>query len=218
MKKNYFLFRKIINIFLIVACFLSLVGCNDNNTVDEVNIEISSAANTISEGELVKLTVSVTGGVNQNFTWNISHPDILSIDINSNAFLKSEVNADTAITITVTSDADSTKSDSVILLAKATEKPAVNPPATDVVIGIEGASEIKSGKSINLTSVVTGASDESVTWSIVEGSDYVTIDQNGKFLLSRKPAAFHSGDPLSDHVLRSNGFCAEQDILFLWSK
>ena len=180
MKKNYFLFRKIINIFLIVACFLSLVGCNDNNTVDEVNIEISSAANTISEGELVKLTVSVTGGVNQNFTWNISHPDILSIDINSNAFLKSEVNADTAITITVTSDADSTKSDSVILLAKATEKPAVNPPATDVVIGIEGASEIKSGKSINLTSVVTGASDESVTWSIVEGSDYVTIDQNGK--------------------------------------
>ena len=107
MKKNYFLFRKIINIFLIVACFLSLVGCNDNNTVDEVNIEISSAANTISEGELVKLTVSVTGGVNQNFTWNISHPDLLSIDISYSAILIKEVTVDTEITVTVTAEAAS---------------------------------------------------------------------------------------------------------------
>ena len=181
MKNKCLLFKKLMNIFLLIACCFVFVGCEGENSVEEVSITISPSATTISTGESIKFEVKVSGSANQSFTWNISHPELLSIDINYNAVLKTEVVADTAITVTVTSDADKSKSDSTVILAKANnDKPTVpTPPVADLVVGIEGASEIKSGKSINLTAVVSGTDNQEVTWSIVDGSEYVSIDEKG---------------------------------------
>ena len=181
MKNKCLLFKKLMNIFLLIACCFVFVGCEGENSVEEVSITISPSATTISTGESIKFEVLVSGSANQSFTWNISHPELLAIDINYNAVLKTEVEADTAITVTVTSDADKSKSDSTVILAKANnDKPTVpTPPVADLVVGIEGTSEIKSGKSINLTAVVSGTDNQEVTWSIVDGSEYVSIDEKG---------------------------------------
>ena len=178
MKKSYFL-NKIFNLILIITCFFVIVGCEEKKTVEEVSISISASADTISEGEMVQFTVNVTGGTNQIFSWNISHPELLSIDINYNAILKTEVTEDTVITVTVTSDADKTKSASKEIVAKATKKPDPKPPVTDLTVGIEGPSEIKSGKYINLKAVVKGTTDQSVTWNVVTGDEYVSITEDG---------------------------------------
>ena len=166
---------KVFYVLLMFLCLLTIVGC----TSEEVNISIVSNKNTISEGETVKLTVNVTGSADSTFTWNISHPDLLSIDINHNVILKSTVSEDVVITITVTSNADNTKSSSVEITALAPSKPVVTPPVEDIVIGLSGPSEIKSGKKATLTANVTGTNDKGVTWKITEGSEYAIIDQNG---------------------------------------
>ena len=175
MKSKYFIFKKLVAIFLLITCMFGVVSCSDG----DVSISITASANTISVGQTINFSVNVSGSENEDFTWNISHPELLSIDISYNATLKTEVAQDTEITVTVTASADTTKSDSVVIVAKATNKPVVTPPVTDIVIGIEGPSEIKSGQSITLTAVVTGATNKSVTWSVVTGSEYVTIDNNG---------------------------------------
>lgn len=53
------------------------------------------------------------------------------------------------------------------------------PDLSGVTVAIKGTSEVRSGKSVTLTATVTGAEDTSVTWAIVEGGEYATVDQNG---------------------------------------
>lgn len=190
------LLAKVVNVFLLIVCFFAVIGCDKDEEVVEVGIDINSSATTIAEGEMISLSVSVTGTENQSFTWSISHPEILSIDVNYNALLKTTVTADTVITVTVTSNSDPTKSDSVEIIAKASpviEPTVPAPPAENVVIGIEGASEIKSAKSITLKAVVSGTENQAVTWSIVDGADYASINAEG--ILTAK-------DSESDHNIK----------------
>lgn len=175
MKKVKFVLSKVFYLLLMFMCLCTIVGC----TSEEVNISIESSKNTISEGETISFIVDVTGSEDKTFTWNISHPDLLSIDINHNAILKTSVSEDTTITITVTSNADNSKTSSVDVVAKAPSKPVVTPPVEDIVIGLSGPSEIKSGKSITLTANVTGTNDKGVTWLISKGKEYATVNENG---------------------------------------
>ncbi len=50
---------------------------------------------------------------------------------------------------------------------------------TGVSVGIEGASSIKAGGTVQLTAVVDGAQDTSVTWAVTKGSDIVSVDSTG---------------------------------------
>lgn len=179
--KNKYLITKIINSFLLIISIFTIVGCDKKTQIEEVSINITPSATTISENETISFEVVVTGSDDKSFTWDISHPDILSIDINYNAMLKTVVEIDTVITVTVTANADITKSSSTTITAKASAKePTIPaPPAEDVVVGIEGASEIKSASTLQLSAVVSGSDNQSVTWEVIEGEDYVTIDQNG---------------------------------------
>ena len=52
-------------------------------------------------------------------------------------------------------------------------------PKLNITIGINGSSDIKSGKQITLKANVTGGETNEVTWSVTKGDDYVSIDQNG---------------------------------------
>lgn len=54
-------------------------------------------------------------------------------------------------------------------------------PFENVTVGISGSSEVKSGKSIILKAVVNeDGSDAGVTWAIKSGSEYASIDENGR--------------------------------------
>lgn len=54
-------------------------------------------------------------------------------------------------------------------------------PFENVTVGITGSSEVKSGKSITLNAIVNeDGSDAGVTWSIKSGSEYASIDANGR--------------------------------------
>ena len=54
-------------------------------------------------------------------------------------------------------------------------------PFENVTVGISGSSEVKSGKSINLTAVVNeDGSDAGVTWSIKTGNEYASITPEGR--------------------------------------
>ena len=44
-----------------------------------------------------------------------------------------------------------------------------------IKIGIVGASEVKTGKSITLTANVTGTENTKVVWSIKNGSEFASI-------------------------------------------
>lgn len=170
---------KIVYVLLFVLCFITFVSCD--NEEKNVEISITPSATTIKEGEVVSLDVQISGTEDKSVTWNISHPELLSIDISFNAILKTSVTEETVITITVTSNADNTKSASCELTAMVSgTKPTPNPPKEDVTVAIEGPSEIKSGKSIDLSAVVNGSDNKTVTWTVVTGSEYVTIDANGK--------------------------------------
>ncbi len=53
-------------------------------------------------------------------------------------------------------------------------------PYENVIVTITGGSEVKSGKQIKLTANVQNADDNTlVTWEIVKGSEFATIDANG---------------------------------------
>ena len=176
MKKINLVISKIVYLLLIVLSVSIFVACEEK----EVSIQITSNSNKISEGETIKFEVVVTGSEDTSFTWDISHPEILSVDINHNATLKSIPTEDTTITITVTANADSSKTSSTQVLVEGVgEKPTPKPPVEDVVLGIVGPSEVRSEKTISLSANVSGTENKKVTWNITEGSEFATIDSNG---------------------------------------
>ncbi len=60
----------------------------------------------------------------------------------------------------------------------ATNAPTVSPDE-QITIAISGASQLYSGKSAQLVATVEGTTNKSVTWTVDEGADFVSIDQNG---------------------------------------
>ena len=48
-----------------------------------------------------------------------------------------------------------------------------------VTVGIEGGSDVRSGKTLQLSAKVTGADEEKVTWAIAQGGEFATVDENG---------------------------------------
>lgn len=68
-----------------------------------------TSSDQIAKGESITLVVTVTGTENKEYTWSISHPDLLSIDNNVVTVLQ-EPTLDTIVTLTATSNANSTVS------------------------------------------------------------------------------------------------------------
>ncbi len=48
-----------------------------------------------------------------------------------------------------------------------------------VTVGIEGGSDVRSGKTLQLSAKVTGAVEKKVTWEITKGDEFATVDENG---------------------------------------
>ena len=76
--------------------------------------------------------------------------------------------------------------------------PTPEPPAQTITVGITAPEEIKSGETVKLTARVEGTVDVSVTWSVIEGSQFATIDNKGNLTAGQV-----SGDKLIKVEARS---------------
>lgn len=48
-----------------------------------------------------------------------------------------------------------------------------------VTVGIEGGTDVRSGKTLQLTAKVTGSEEKKVRWEITKGGEFATVDENG---------------------------------------
>lgn len=74
---------------------------------------------------------------------------------------------------------DSLPTETYTFKGKGKPDPEPKPPVEEITVAISAPDEIKSGETIKLTAKVQGTVDVSVTWTVVEGSDYATIDNKG---------------------------------------
>lgn len=126
----------------------------------------------------------------------VNNNGVISWDAVENADEYDVIVDDQTFTVTETSFAvsDTTKSFEFSVVAKAkdyensdpSEKQTFTPntivnPTTTITIAITGSSEIRSGRNITLKAKVNGAKeDDGVTWSVSQGSEYVTVDAKGE--------------------------------------
>lgn len=74
-------------------------------------------------------------------------------------------------TVTVSAKADG--------YADSEKSAAVTYKRQPINIGIRGGSEIRSGGTLQLESVVNGTADNKVTWEVVQGGDVISVGENG---------------------------------------
>ena len=105
------------------------ISVENNNVYDEKKIivkapssfgaiTITTSQDTISEGETVMVSALVTGLKDVNYTWKVSHEDLVKIE-NGQLTLIGSVKIDTNVTITATATADESVFKSKTILVKA---------------------------------------------------------------------------------------------------
>ena len=127
-----------------------------------VGISVTPGSTTLNAGQAVQFKASVSGTSDTAVTWSLN-PNLGSI---SHGVYSAPSNLSTrqTTTLTVTSQADPTKSASAQLVLM----PALKlPPPPVVTISLSsGSASLTGGQSATFTPTVTGSSNKSVTWSI----------------------------------------------------
>ncbi len=170
--------KVLITILLIICLSIGLCACKDDS-------ENNNNGNNVVETPTLSKPTNVNIDASGNITWDaVEHATsyivkIDDVEYTSNTNSYQAPNVTKSFNVTVTAKADgynaSAPSEQKTYIAKVTPKP----PVTEVSVGIEGASEIRSGASAQYTATVTGSDNTEVTWSVIDGGDYVTIDATG---------------------------------------
>lgn len=129
--------------------------------VTPVSISLSAGSSSLTVGQSVRLTASVTGTSNTAISWVLT-PNIGTIS-NGVYSAPNSVSAAQNILVTATSQADPTKSASVPLLVK----PAPTLPAPTVSVTLSPANaSLDASQSMTFTAAVSGTTNTAVSWSI----------------------------------------------------
>ena len=167
------MFKKIM--LLLLAFFVVVtIGCNKGNDPEEVAIKISASQETAKKGDVIEFSVEVTGTENKGYSWNISDPTLISIDINLKGTILKNVTDATELTITVTSNADETKSDSVVITVNPLGSSSVVVPS--ITITPDKTTVVKDDI-VNFTVEVTNSEDKAYTLTS-SNTEYVIIEDN----------------------------------------
>ena len=102
--------KKIFMILLVVFTGLT-VACKQ----EEVAIKITASKTSVQKGDEIQFSVEVSGTENKGYTWNITNMDLLTVDISLKGTVLKNVKENTEVSVTVTSTADTTKSDTVVI-------------------------------------------------------------------------------------------------------
>jgi hypothetical protein len=88
-----------------------------------------------------------------------------------------------ACALTLTADASAT--------AAFTQLPVVPPPPTIAVSVSPSTSSVLTGSTVRFTATVTGAADQSVSWTVREGTSGGSIDVDGNYVAPAAAGTFH---------------------------
>ena len=164
--------KKIISLLLVVALTLTALVCY-------------SACGPKQLETPTNVTVSETGLI----TWKaVENATGYKVIINGQEYTAtapsyqvSSIENDFTYSIKAVADKyeDSLPTETYTFKGKGKPDPEPKPPVEEITVAISAPDEIKSGETIKLTANVQGTVDVSVTWTVVEGSDYATIDNKG---------------------------------------
>lgn len=160
--------KKIISIFLVLLAMFTLISCDDEKVLN------TPSNVTLSESGLI------TWDSVENATSYIILLNGESITVETPFYLVSNLKADFTYSIIACADGYTSSNPSDLLVYQAPKPELPKPPVSNIIVGISGASEVKNGKQITLKANVIGHKEtDEVTWHIVKGADYATIDEKG---------------------------------------
>lgn len=142
-------------------CFLNSIG-----------ITISPQTAALYGGQSQQFTAKVTNTYFTNVNWSIS-PDVGSIDASGNYTAPPVISAEQTVTVTATSQADTTKSASAVVTLFPPETISVSPTTATVNAG--------STQPVPFTATVTNALNTAVTWTVSGGSNPGSVDASGNY-------------------------------------
>ena len=198
--------KKILRLFLLVLVAFCVVACNNDKTLSTpTNVQISDSG--LITWDVVPNATTYTVKIN-GVEFNVSTPFYLVNDLTKDFTYSISAHAE---------DFDSSnETEQFVYLAPKVVIP--EQPKKDIVIGISGSSEVKSGKSITLTANVTGTDNTAVSWSITKGKDYATISEDG--ILTAKEVTKEEGDKVIEVTARSkdDSSCKATKIITIVTK
>jgi hypothetical protein len=134
-------------------------------TAPVVTVTVTPATPTVILGATQQLTANVRGTTNKAVTWTTSGPR--TIDSNGLYSTPATLNTPKTVTVTATSQADTTKSGSATIAI-----PAVTVSVSPLTANVNG------GEAQQFSATVTNATNQAVTWSL---SGLGTVDTNGVY-------------------------------------
>ncbi len=169
--------KKIISLLLVIALTLASLVCYSACAPKQLETPTN-------------VTVSETGLI----TWKaVENATGYKVTINGQEYTAtapsyqvSSVENDFTYSIKATAEKyeDSLPTETYTFKGKGKPDPDPEPPTEEITVAINAPDEIKSGETIKLTANVQGTVDVSVTWTVIEGSDYATIDNKGNLTAS----------------------------------
>ncbi|RKH65390.1 hypothetical protein D7X96_23815 [Corallococcus interemptor] len=150
--------------------------------VAEVSVTVSPKTGTVAQDAAFTLSAQVTGTNNVAVQWSVAGGDDNGT-VSSTGVYRAPRREGT-FTVTATSVAEPTKSDSATL----TVGPYV-PPAVTVSVTPKTAT-VEQGNSVDLSADVTGSSVVAVTWSVEGGPANGTVTSAGRYTAPNKPGTY----------------------------
>ncbi|NOK15615.1 Ig-like domain-containing protein [Corallococcus carmarthensis] len=154
----------------------------DPIVVPTVAVTVSPKTGTVAQDAAFSLSAQVTGSSNVAVQWSVVGGDDNGT-VSSTGVYRAPRRAGT-FTVTATSVADPTKSDSATL----TVDPVVVP--TVAVSVTPKTATVDQGAVVNLTAEVTGTSVVAVTWAVEGGSANGAVTSSGAYTAPKKPGTY----------------------------
>ena len=128
--------KKILNIFLLVLVMFAMVSCKKDKTLaTPTNVQISEAG-------------LITWNVVENAESYIVYINNQEYTVTTPFYLVSNLNVDFTYSVVACASKYDASAPSAVQSYKTSYIPPVTPPKKDIVVGISGSSEVRSGKTI----------------------------------------------------------------------
>lgn len=166
--------KKIISLALALGMLFTLAGCNDENEDPSKTDDPSAITETLSAPQNVNITEA--GGV-AIVRWDaVENATEYVVTVNGaeqttgNTYIYLDsLTVDYEISVVARAEHynDSESSQTVVFNKHV------------VTVGIEGGTDVRSGKTLQLSAKVTGSDEKKVVWEITKGGEFASVDENG---------------------------------------
>lgn len=174
--------KRIISLILIIATLFTFSGCNLKKPTSESAGE-SASQSTLKLSTPTGVTCSSEGLITwtavDNATGYILTINGSEYQVTATSYQVSSIVNDFTYSVVATADGyeNSAPTQTYTFTGTGVEIPQ---PSENLEVAISGATQVKSGKTITLKATVKNHNiEDTVTWEIIQGEEYATIDQNG---------------------------------------